>query len=191
MFLSVQGVEHNKMIPHHKIEKLIAESNINYTFLRPAYFMQNFTTTLHDDLVKNKRIYLPAGNAKFTLIDVRDIGAVAAAILANTPHHMNKAYDLTCKQKLTFKQMAGILSDILETKVKYVSPNLLSFFITKRKEKIPAIFILVMIMLHYLPRFQKEPETSDWVEKIIHKIPVSFEQFVRDNKEKLVASVNS
>jgi len=35
----------------------------------------------------------------------------------------------------------------------------------KRKAKIPVGFILVMIMLHYLPRFQKEPETTDWVKK--------------------------
>ena len=51
VFLSVQGVEKNKIIPHHKIEKLIVDSNIPYTFLRPAYFMQNYTTTLHTDLV--------------------------------------------------------------------------------------------------------------------------------------------
>ena len=46
VFLSVQGVEKSKIIPHHKIEKLIVESKIPYTFLRPAYFMQNFTNTL-------------------------------------------------------------------------------------------------------------------------------------------------
>lgn len=39
IFLSVQGVEKSKMIPHHKIEKLIVASKIPYTFLRPAYFL--------------------------------------------------------------------------------------------------------------------------------------------------------
>ena len=53
---------------------------------------ENFTTTLHNDLVNNKRIYLPAGNAKFTLIDVRDIGAVSAIILTNISQHINKSY---------------------------------------------------------------------------------------------------
>jgi uncharacterized protein YbjT (DUF2867 family) len=80
IFLSVQGVEKSTIIPHHKIERLIVDSQLPYTFLRPAYFMQNFTTTLRHDLVKNKRIYLPAGKAKFTLIDVRDIGQVSARI---------------------------------------------------------------------------------------------------------------
>jgi len=175
IFLSVQGVEKSKIIPHHKIEKLIVDSKIPYTLLRPAYFMQNFTTTLHNDLVNKKRIYLPAGNAKFTLVDVRDIGAVSASILTNISEHINKSYELTCNEKLTFSGMAKILSDILETDIKYISPNLLSFFLTKRQEKTPTMFILVMIMLHYFPRFQKEPETTNWVEKITNRQPtVSF-----------------
>lgn len=44
--------------------------------------MQNFTTTLHTDLLNYHKIFLPAGKAKFTLIDVTDIGRVAANILA-------------------------------------------------------------------------------------------------------------
>ena len=186
VFLSVQGVERSKIIPHHKIEKLIVDSGIQYTFLRPAYFMQNFTTTLRKDLVTNKQIYLPAGHAKFTLIDVRDMGAVAAAILTNLAHHINKAYDLTCNEKMTFQEMAMTLSKTLGTEIQFKSPNLISFFLTKRKEN-PAMFILVMIMLHYLPRLQAEPKTSDWVEKIIHRQPTTFEQFIQDHKSLLTA----
>lgn len=185
VFLSVQGVEKSKIIPHHKIEKLIVDSKIPYTFLRPAYFMQNFTTTLHNDLVNKKRIYLPAGNAKFTLVDVRDIGAVSATILTNISEHINKSYELTCNVKLTFLEMARILSDILGIDIQYISPNLISFFLTKRKEKIPTMFILVMIMLHYFPRFQKEPETTNWVQKIANRQPTTFEQFINDNKKAL------
>jgi uncharacterized protein YbjT (DUF2867 family) len=97
VFLSVQGVEKSQIIPHHKIEKLIVDSKIPYTFLRPAYFMQNFTTTLRNDLIYRKQIYLPAGQAKFTLVDVRDIGEVSASILKNISLHINKSYELTCK----------------------------------------------------------------------------------------------
>ena len=187
VFLSVQGVEKSKIIPHHKIEKLIADSKINYTFLRPAYFMQNFSTTLRSDLIHNKRIYLPAGKAKFTLIDVRDIGLVAAAILTNTSRHINKSYELTSKEKLTFLEMANILTNILGTEIQYRSPNLISFFMTKRKENMPTMLILVMIMLHYFPRFQQEPKITNWVLEISNKEPITFEQFVIDNRKILTS----
>ena len=185
VFLSVQGVEKSKIIPHHKIERLIVDSKIPFTFLRPAYFMQNFTTTLRRDLTHNKRIYLPAGKAKFTLIDVCDIGAVAAIILTNTSLHKNKSYVLTNKEKLTFAEMAEILSVNLGTHIQFKSPNLLSFFMKKRKEKLPIMLILVMIMLHYFPRFQNEPETTEWVQKIIHRPATTFEQFIKSNQKLL------
>ena len=185
VFLSVQGVEKSKIIPHHKIEKLIVESKISYTFLRPAYFMQNFTTTLRNDLVNKNQIYLPAGKARFTLIDVRDIGSVSAAILTKSSQHINKSYELTCKEKLTFLDMARVLSAILETDIQYKSPNLINFFLTKRKEKMPTMLILVMMMLHYFPRFQQEPEITEWVAKILNRQPTTFAQFVADNKKLL------
>lgn len=186
VFLSVQGVEKSKIIPHHKIEKLIVDSNIPYTFLRPAYFMQNFTTTLHTDLVNYHKIFLPAGKAKFTLIDVTDIGRVAANILAETEKHLNKSYELTNHEKLSFSDMAKKLSKGLQMDIKYESPNLFRFFIEKRKEKMPTMLIFVMIMLHYLPRFQKEPATTDWVNKIINAEPKTFDEFVLENKNLLI-----
>jgi uncharacterized protein YbjT (DUF2867 family) len=186
IFLSVQGVEHNRMIPHHKIEQLIVDSGIPYTFLRPAYFMQNFTTTLREELVKNHRIYLPAGKAKFTLIDTADIGSVTARLMTELQRHINKCYDLTSHESLTFAEMAEQISEGIGKPIKYISPNLLQFISTKRKEGIPLAFILVMIMLHYLPRFQKSPKTSHCVQLITGKEPVSFRAFVRANKHQLM-----
>ena len=185
VFLSVQGVEKSTIIPHHKIEKLIVKSKIPYTFLRPAYFMQNFTTTLRKDLIVNKRIFLPAGKAKFTVIDVTDIGKVAAKILTETNNHVNQSYELTNREKLTFGEMAEKLSEGLKTTIKYESPNLFKFYWTKRKEKMPTMLILVMIMLHYLPRFQKEPNITDWVKKITNNEPKTFDEFVIENLNKL------
>lgn len=183
VFLSVQGVEKSSIIPHHKIEKLIVESGISFSFLRPAYFMQNFSTTLRQDLVNKNLIFLPAGKAKFTLIDVEDIGKVAAKVLTNPTKHINKSYELTCHEKLTFQEMADKLSKGLGRKITYQSPNLLRFYFQKRSENIAFGFILVLIMLHYLPRFQKVPDNTDWVEKITGKKPKSFKDFVADNEE--------
>jgi uncharacterized protein YbjT (DUF2867 family) len=182
IFLSVQGVEKSKIIPHHKIEKLIVDSNIPYTFLRPAYFMQNFTTTLKAELINKKRIFLPAGNATFTLVDVRDIGTVAAQVIVHSSNHINKAYELTCKEALTFTEMAQKLSIGIGEKITFVSPNLYKFFIEKRKEHVPTMFILVLIMLHYLPRFQKVPNTTSCIKDITGFEPILFDQFIQDNK---------
>ena len=185
VFLSVQGAEKSKFIPHHKIEKLIVESKIPYTFLRPAYFMQNFTTTLRSDLVFKKRIFLPAGNAKFTLVDVNDIGNVAALIISNTTKHRNVCYELTCNEKLTFKEMAAKLSIGLGVNIKYTAPSLFQFYRAKRKEGIARPLIFVMMMLHYLPRFQREPKITQSIKNITGNEPITFEAFIHNNKNLL------
>lgn len=182
VFISVQGVEKNKIIPHHRIEKLIIESDIPYTFLRPAYFMQNFLTTLRSDLINKKRIFLPAGNARFTMVDICDIGAVAAQVILNPAVYANKSFELTCDEKLSFDEMAKKLSKRLGINIAYKSPNLLDFYLTKRKEKYSSIYIFVMIMLHYFPRFQKEPTITNSIEKIISRPAKSFDKFIDDNK---------
>ena len=182
VFLSVQGVEKSSIIPHNKIERLIVESAISYTFLRPAYFMQNFTTTLRKDIVENKMIFLPAGTARFTVIDVGDIGAAAATVLLHPLQHVNKSYELTNNEKLSFGEMAAKISAITQKKIRYVSPNLFRFYFQKRKEKMPATLIFVMMMLHYLPRFQKEPEVTEDIHRLTGKPPKAFDEFVEQNK---------
>jgi hypothetical protein len=150
--------------------------------------MQNFTTTLRKDIVDKNIIYLPAGRAKFTIVDIEDIALTAAEILVDVKTHTNKAYDLTNDEKLNFQQMAAILSERLGREINYKSPSLFLFYLKKRKEKVPAMFILVMIMLHYLPRFKPVPQTTGWVKDITGKKPGTFKAFAEAHKSELKGS---
>ena len=41
VFLSIQGAERNRIVPHRKIEDRLRASGMAWTFVRAAYFMQN------------------------------------------------------------------------------------------------------------------------------------------------------
>ena len=185
VFLSVQGAETSRVIPHHKIEKLIVDSRIPYTFLRPGYFMQNFNTTLHKDLKEEQLISLPAGNARFSLVDVRDIGRAAAVVLENTEKHRNKAYLLTGEKNYTFAEMAQILTQVLGKTIRFQSPSLFKFWRQQRKAGVATGMILVLAMLHYLPRFQNDPVLGDTLRQLTGRQPVDFRQYVQDYREQL------
>lgn len=185
VFLSVQGAEDISFIPHAKIEKLIKNSSekdkINYTFIRPSYFMQNLTTTLKKDLEEKNEIYLPAGKAKFLWIDAKDIGNAIAKVLSNVEIHKNKAYTITGTQNelLNFEEVTKILTEELNEKFVYKSPNLLSFFLKKKKEGAKTAFIFVLIMLHFAPRFQKPPKITTDFETLTGEKPNSLKKFIR------------
>lgn len=183
VFLSVQGAEDVSFIPHAKIEKLIKASGIPYTFIRPSYFMQNLSTTLLQDIKAHDRIFLPAGKAKFLWVDVMDIGKAIAVVLQDVAAHRNQAYTITGNELYDFEEVTRMLSEALGRKIDYVSPNLLRFYLIKKKEGMKPAFILVMIMLHYLPRFQKAPHISPDLTNLSGDVPISLRDFMERNKE--------
>lgn len=183
IFLSVQGADKVRFIPHAKIENLIRESGIAFTFIRPSYFMQNLTTTLKDDIKDKNRIFLPAGHTPFLWVDVQDIGRAIAEVIANPESHRNQAYTITGMELLNFKKVAARLTAALGRKVEYIDAGLFRFFLQKKKEATPTGYILVLIMLHYLARFQDQPQITDEFFRLTGKKPNSLENFIQENKQ--------
>jgi len=187
VFLSVQGAERNRFIPHHKIERRLMSSGVPYTLLRPAYFMQNLTSTLHDELVRRQRIFLPAGNARFTLVDVADISRVAALVLTQTGTiHHGQAYTLTSDEPLSFQQMADQLTTGLGTPITFESPSPWRFYRTLRRDGREPALILVMLLLHMLPRITGTPPVTRTVAELTGQAPAEFAQFVAAHRDELL-----
>jgi len=180
VFLSVQGAESVSFIPHAKIEKLLRESGIPWTFIRPSYFMQNLATTLRDDIRLHNRIFLPSGSAPFLWVDVADIGRAIAAVLRDVAAHKNSAYTITGRDLMSFGAVAQLLTRALAKPIRYESPGLLRFYRQKRRDRMERGFILVMIMLHVLPRLQKPPRVSDDYTRLTGLEPVRLQEFLRD-----------
>jgi uncharacterized protein YbjT (DUF2867 family) len=180
MFLSVQGVENQKFIPHHKLEKLILELKFDYIFLRPAYFMQNLTTTLLYDIRHNSRIFIPSGKLKLNWVDAADIGKVGAHLLVSFDTFKNRSFEVTGNEFKGFDEIAQLLSDDQKREVKYSSPNLFAFYREKKKQGIARPMIFVMIMLHFLPRFKKnEARLTTVVKDITGSEPGSLKDFIK------------
>jgi uncharacterized protein YbjT (DUF2867 family) len=185
VFLSVQGVEKSKVIPHNKIERLIKSIGFKYIFVRPSYFMQNLTTTLLPEIQENQTITLPSGLAKFNWIDVRNIGEVSAVLIKSFEKYKNKAYEITGTENKNFQEVTEILSETTGTKFDFRNINPISFYFKKRKSGIESGFAIVMTILHFLPRFQKEPEISNNFNKLTGKKPTTLKKFIEREKEKL------
>jgi uncharacterized protein YbjT (DUF2867 family) len=103
---------------HGLVENHIRKSGVPYTFLRPNLFMQgllNFRPTISSQCA----LYAPAGNAKVSVVDARDIASVAARTLTESGHE-GKAYDITGPEPLTHTQMAHQLSYALRKPVKFI-----------------------------------------------------------------------
>jgi uncharacterized protein YbjT (DUF2867 family) len=179
MFLSVQGAEKSKIIPHHKIENLITAEDLDYIFLRPSYFMQNLTTTLGEDIQNRNKIILPAGDAVFNWVDVENIGEAAAVLFDRFDEYKNQALEITGYENKNFQYVANLISDITDKNIVYVNKNPVSYYLMKRKQNVSRGMIMVMIMLHFLPRFQSKPDISTAYEDLTGKKPTTLKEFIK------------
>lgn len=184
VFLSVQGAEKSKVIPHNKIERLINEFNLEYIFIRPSYFMQNLTTTLIHDIKTKRQIILPSGRAKFNWVDIENIGEIGAILLDRFKDYKNHAFDITGLENKNFTTVTALINEEIENPIKFKNVNPIKFYRIKKQEGMVNGMILVMILLHFLPRFQKEPTISNFYEKVTTKKPNDLRTFIKREKHK-------
>jgi uncharacterized protein YbjT (DUF2867 family) len=181
VFLSLIGVEKNKVVPHHKIEQLIIDSGISWTFLRAGFFMQNLSTTHRQEIKKEAEIFLPAGKAKTAFIDVRDIAALAAKALTEEGH-VGKAYNLTGNQALDYFEVAEIMTKILGKEITYRNPNPLNFVWTTWQKIGNLPYAFIVTILYLTTRFGLAAKVYPDTEQLLGRPPISLQQFVQDNK---------
>jgi uncharacterized protein YbjT (DUF2867 family) len=103
---------------HAEAEQQLEWSSIPYTHLRPHYFMQNLFG-FAESIRASGAFYAPMGNGKISLVDVRDIAAVAVETLTGEGH-WNKTYEITGPEALSFDEIAGILSESADQNISYV-----------------------------------------------------------------------
>lgn len=183
IFISVQGAEKSSFIPHNQIEKLIALSKIQAIILRPSYFMQNLTTTLLSDIQNYATIILPAGQAKFNWISIQNIAEAAVILFDQFEEFQGIPWEITGLENKSFVEIAELITEVTGKKISYQSPNLLRFFILKKRGGLQTGYIFVLFMLHYLQRFQKEPEITHFYENLIGKKPIRLASFIEGEKK--------
>jgi uncharacterized protein YbjT (DUF2867 family) len=167
---------------HRQAEKIIEESGIPFTFLRPNFFMQNFVNFFSQTIKSQNAFYVPAGDAKVSFVDVRDIAAVAVQALAsNNGKHEGKAYNITGGEALSYGQAAEILSKQLGKKVNYVNVSDENARKGMKDMGMDEWTINSMIELFEITRAGYASAISPAVEEITGSKPISFSQFASDN----------
>ncbi len=182
VFLSLIGIENTTFVPHYKVETYLKAINMQTTFLRCSFFMQNLNTTHRREIRERNEIFVPVGKAKTAFIDARDIGAVAAVALLED-EHAGRNYDLTGSERLDYWEVASIMSEILGRRIIYRNPNPLYFLIETMRRGTPFMFALVMTGLYTSTRFgMAEPITNE-VERLTGRKPILIRQYAIDYKD--------
>ena len=106
---------------HYDTEQHIASLGVDWTFLRPNYYMQNMLMYA-GSIARTNSFALPLGTAKTVMIDSRDVGEVAAVVLTGEGHS-GQAYRLTGPAIMDFHEVAARMGTVLERPVSYMAQS--------------------------------------------------------------------
>lgn len=113
--LSVIGADPDSPIGfgrmHAAAEQAVRDSGVPWTFLRPNGFMQN--TLAWGAQTPSGTVRGPVMDAAWSIVDVRDVAAVAVAALQNPGTHAGQTHTLTGPEPSTPREQVAILAEVL------------------------------------------------------------------------------
>lgn len=108
--VSAMGMEVRDDLPMRRLERHIESLGVEYTFLRPNFYMQAFGEGFLGERIRRTGLFsMPVENARVSIVDGRDVAAVAACVLTTT-EHFGQAYTLTGPEAITHEEVAAIIA---------------------------------------------------------------------------------
>ena len=178
VFLSLQGAERNKLVPHAAVESWLRTSGMSWTFVRPSFFHQNLSTTHAADIRERNEILVPAGAGATAFVDTDDVGAVAAAALLDPAGHHNRAWTVTGPAALTYARVADILTAELGRPISYPRPG--SWRYARHARHVlgmPWAMVAVTTAIYTTARLGLAAALSDDVRTVLGREPIDFATF--------------
>lgn len=178
--MSVIGADRFRILPHHGMEAEVMARPFDWTMLRPSDFMQNLETVLAPRIRARDEISVPAGRGRSAFIDVADIGALAAHVLA-TPGHCGQGYDLTGPESLDFTEVVRTLSRILDRPIHYRPVNPAAFLMREFRAGSPFPLPLVMTALYTAQRLGLAEAVTDTLPRLLGRPAGTLSAYVSRN----------
>jgi uncharacterized protein YbjT (DUF2867 family) len=143
--------------------------------------MQNFNTFWLHGINTEGKILLPAGKAKTSFIDTRDIADVIVRLLT-TDDLDNRAFDITGPQALDHDEVAAVLSRVSGRPIMYqeITPEQMKQGLLGAGVPEDYAGFLVMILGFLAQGYNAA--VNDEVQKLIGRAPRTFEQYAQDNR---------
>ncbi len=166
---------------HREEEKIIEESGIPFTLLRPPAFMQNFITQFGYTIRTSNAFYVPAGEAKLSFIDARDVAAVSVkALTCDSQQHMGKAYAITAQEAISYGQAAEILSNEAGRRISYVDIPEEDARKGMKDSGMDDWLVDAIMEFYSIIKSGRASQTTNVFEEVMGRKPITFSQFARD-----------
>jgi uncharacterized protein YbjT (DUF2867 family) len=180
VFLSVLGAERVPALPHRRMERWLDASGMAVTHLRSGNFLQNLVTVHGAEIRDRDELVVPAGSARLSYVDARDVAAVAVCCLVEDGHAA-RAYSPTGPEALDHARVAAVLGEVLGRPIRY-RPGLLRYARLARRAGVPAGPVLAGAAVYSLARLGVGARVTDDVRAVLGRQPIDLRAFVESHR---------
>jgi uncharacterized protein YbjT (DUF2867 family) len=171
---------------HWLAEQMLRWSGLPVVYLRPTIFFDGlFLVQGAKGIRDDDAIRVPFADGKTSPIAGTDVGAAAAAVLANPGPHLGKVYELTGPQSLTMAQFAQELSGALGRTIRYVDVPPLIWGAKLQEARLPAHLIAHLVTMGQLHRDNRYDRMTDSFQQLVGRVPITAAQFARRHAAEL------
>jgi uncharacterized protein YbjT (DUF2867 family) len=164
---------------HAQAEKILEDSGLAFTHLQPNQFMQVYLR-FQPTIAAQGKFFAACKDSRVSPVDIRDIAAVAAAVLTGAGHE-GKAYVITGPESLTYAEIAEKLSTALGRKITYVDVPLGQARKAMVDSGAPEWFVDGQMEQYQVRLKGYQAAVTTVVSEVAKKEPISFDQFARDH----------
>ena len=107
---------------HTTCDRYLEDSGLPYVIVRPNLFLQNIPESTIPAIDASGTFYADAGEARISMVDTRDVAAVAALALTE-PGHAGAHFDVTGPEALSYTDVAAKLTSVLGRRISYVGAS--------------------------------------------------------------------
>jgi len=105
---------------HYASDRYLRDSGLPFVMVRPNMFLQNIPESTIPSVDASGTFYTDTGDARISMVDTRDVAAVAAVLLTE-PGHANAHYDVTGPEALSYADVAAKLTAAMGRKISHVA----------------------------------------------------------------------
>lgn len=170
--------------PQHKqhwlAEQMLRWSGLPVVYMRPtAFFDGMFLVQGAQGIREDNAIRLPFNDGKTSPIAGSDVGAAAAAILANPASHIGKTYELTGAASLTVAEIAHEVSIALGRTINYVNVPAQMWEARLREAQLPPHLFAHLVTMAQLHRDNRYDRLTNTFEQLVGREPMTAAEFAR------------
>jgi uncharacterized protein YbjT (DUF2867 family) len=163
---------------HGAIEQHLAASELPRVLLRPRTYMTNLLAYALG-VAQTGMLFAPAGAARISFVDPRDVAEVAAETLTGAGHE-GRTYTLTGPEAVTFERLASEITAAIGRPVTYINVSDDDARRAMVSDGLPPMIADAIVAIFAAQRAGSMADTTDTIRTLTGREPRTVDAFIHE-----------